>query len=83
MKTAAAVVLMAAIAVISVKLALAPYHHVYTAKECEAAYARASTRAETIAVDFKPFDDRNNSVDTRCSMVRGIRALSSSDILPR
>ena len=83
MKVAAAVLLMAAIVVLSVKLALAPYHRVYSAKECEAAYARARTHTETIAVDFKPFDDRNNAVDTRCSMVRGTRALSSSDILPR
>ncbi len=83
MKYALSAFLILAITAITAKLALAPFHDVYTADECRAAYARARTHAETIAVDFTPFDDHDNSVDTRCSSVRYVRALSAADLLGR
>jgi hypothetical protein len=82
MRYAASAVLVLAMVALVTKLVLAPFHHVYTADECRAAYAEARTSMDSIAVDFKPFDDGDNAVDTRCKAVRPIRALSSSDILP-
>lgn len=76
----AAILLVAAIATLGVKLALAPFHHVNTVEECRAAYAQARTLADTARVDFRPFDDNDNAVDTRCSATRAIRSISSADI---
>ena len=80
MKIVAAALIVLAIAAISAKLALAPFHDVLTADDCRAAYAKARTHAETVAVDFKPFDEGDRSVNTRCSMTRTFRELSSSDL---
>lgn len=81
MRIAIAVTLLAAIVAVVAKLALSPYHHVHTAAECKAAYAAARTHMDSIAVSFKPFDDGNNSVDTRCSSVLAAGAVSSADAL--
>jgi hypothetical protein len=81
MRNLFAVLLLIAIGAIVGKLALTPFHHVHTAEECRAAYAAARTRTDSVAVSFKPFDDGNRAVDTRCSSVLGVRELSSAQAL--
>lgn len=81
MRIAIAVALLAALVAVVATLALSPYHHVHTAEECRAAYAAARTRMDSIAVSFKPFDDGNSAVDSRCSSVLGVREVSSAEAL--
>jgi hypothetical protein len=81
MRIAIAATLLVAIVAVVAKLALSPYHHVHTSAECKAAYAAARTRADSIAVSFKPFDDGNRSVDTRCRSVLAVREVSSAEAL--
>lgn len=81
MRIAGAILLLVVIVAIVGKLALSPYHHVHTAAECRAAWAAARTHMDSVAVSFKPFDDGNNSVDTRCSSVLTVREVSSSQAL--
>lgn len=85
MKIAAAGVLILAIVVLGAGLALAPFHHVHTADECRAAYAKARTHADTVAVDFKPLRDGDGRLTRRqrCMSVRGVHAVSSLDVLSR
>lgn len=82
MRYLAPALLVVAITTVVVKLALAPFHQVYTAAECHAAYAKAGTHGDTVRIDFMPFDDRDNAVDTRCSTTRTVRVLSTADISP-
>jgi hypothetical protein len=81
MRIAIAVTLLAAIVAVVAKLALSPYHHVHTAAECKAAYAAARTHMDSVSVSFKPFDDGNRSVDTRCSSVLAVREVSTTEAL--
>jgi hypothetical protein len=79
-RLAAALLLVAIIALVGT-LALSPYHEVHTAEECRAAYAAARSRVDSIAVSFKPFDDGNRAVDTRCSHVLTVREVSTAQSL--
>lgn len=81
MRIAIAVTLLAVIVAVVAKLALSPYHHVHTAAACRAAYAAARTHMDSVAVSFKPFDDGNRSVDTRCGSVLAVREVSSAEAL--
>lgn len=80
MKYAVAAAVLVAIVAVVAKLALSPYHHVMTAEECRAAFAEATTHADSVAVSFMPFDDGDNSVDKRCSSVLTVRELSAADL---
>ena len=81
MRKGLATVLLIAIATVVGKLALSPYHKVHTADECRAEYAAARTRADSVAISFKPFDDGNRSVNMRCSFVLTVRDVSASERL--
>lgn len=79
MRYAVAAVILVAIVAVVAKLALSPYHRVLTAEECRAAFAEATTHADSVAVSFMPFDDGDNAVDRRCSSVLTVRELSTAD----
>ena len=81
MRKLMSIAILVVITIVVAKLALSPYHKVHTAEECRAAYAAASTRIDSIAVSFKPFDDHNRSVDTRCSFVLTVRDVSTTERL--
>ena len=81
MRFLAAAVLVVAIGAIVAKLALSPFHDVYTTEQCRAAYAAAKTRVDSIAVSFKPFDDDDGAVDRRCSSVLPVREISATDLV--
>ena len=81
MRKLASIAILIVIAALVGKLALSPYHKVHSAEECRAAYAAARTRVDSVAVSFKPFDDQNRGVDTRCSFVLTIRDISTAERL--
>lgn len=70
MKVLASVALVILIGVVLVKLVLSPFYERYDADECREAYARARTRADTVAVDFHPYSSPRGGRNPRCGEIR-------------
>ena len=70
LKRVASVALVIVAAVLIAKLALAPLYTRYDANQCREAYARARTRADTVAVDFRPYKSPYGGRNPRCGEVR-------------
>ncbi|BAH40416.1 MAG TPA: hypothetical protein DGD08_05020 [Gemmatimonas aurantiaca] len=59
--------LLLALGFFAYRLAIAPVHAVSSASACDGAYARAHTRADSIAVDLLSYPDpAGYGVDRRC-----------------
>lgn len=71
MRTAVGMTITAAIVLLVAKLAIAPVHGVRNATACERAYADATSRTDSIAVDMLSFpDSTNRRVSRRCGELR-------------
>lgn len=70
LKALASVALVVLIGALAVKLALAPLYQRYSAEQCRQAYASARTRADTIAVDFRPYASPLGGRNPRCGQTR-------------
>ena len=80
MKALASVALLALIGALVLKLTLAPLYERYSAKQCQHAYASAHTRADTVAVDFRPYASPLGGRNPRCGEIRVVRPSDASDI---
>jgi len=80
MKALASVALVALIGALVVKLALAPLWQRYSTEECGEAYARARTRADTVAVDFRPYASPLGGRKARCGGTRVLRPNNATEI---
>ena len=70
MKALASVALVTLIGALVVKLTLAPLYQRYSAEECRKGYASARTRADTVAVDFRPYTSPLGGRNPRCGEIR-------------
>lgn len=82
MKVLVSVALVIMIAVLAALLATAPLHERYSEQQCRDAYARARTRLDTVAVDFKPLANRRGN-NPRCRELRIARPSDAAEILAR
>jgi hypothetical protein len=85
MKVPLAIGLVIAIVLLALKLATAPLFAVYDASDCQAAYARAHTLADSARVDLHPYKASARAGKRRCGEVRARRVITAADIptLPR
>ena len=71
MRVAAATTIVLAIVLLVAKLAFAPVHGVRNADECAQAYARATSRTDSISVDMLSFaGGASGRVRRRCGELR-------------
>ncbi len=71
MRTVVGTTITVAIVLLVVKLAIAPVHGVRNVAACERAYAKATSRTDSISVDMLSFPDSTNRlVSRRCGELR-------------
>jgi hypothetical protein len=80
MKVLVATGIVIAIALLALKLATAPLYAVYDATDCQSAYARSRTMADTARVDLHPYKASAGASRSTCGEVRTRRAITPADI---
>jgi hypothetical protein len=80
MKILLALGLSIAIAALVLRLATAPLYANYDAHDCERAYARSHTIADSARVDLHPFAVARGAPKRTCGEVRGRHVSTPSDI---
>ena len=80
MKAGLAIGLLLVLAAVVIRLASAPLYAVYDSRDCQRAYARARTIADTARVDLHPFAARAGDARRRCGEIRTRRNLSPTDV---
>ncbi len=74
MKIVASLGLLTVLGFIVMKLALGPFYARYDERECQAAYARAHSLADTLRVDLHPYASRLPGRNPRCGETRAVIA---------
>jgi len=80
MRVGLAIGLLLVLTAIVVRLASAPLYAVYDAHDCQRAYSRARTIADTARVDLHPFVGSAGAVRSRCGELRTRRNLGPADV---
>jgi hypothetical protein len=80
MKILASIGLLVLVALLAMKLAVAPLYDRYNAAECREAYAQARTLADSLRIDLHPYASPRGSRNPRCGETR-VRPVNESHVL--